>query len=277
MSTERELARSDTQDDGVLRQLRREGILGPFRVGDWCAATDIGRVRGENEDRWRAVDDTLFVVADGMGGRPGGGLAAEVAVDVAATFGRGMTEASGPELAARANRAVLQVAEAQGLDRAGTTLVVLAAHRTHVVVLGVGDSRAYRHRAGELDQLTRDHTVRAEFLEAGIALEQAERANIRLDALTSHIGRRSEFGITSHTCSYSIAAGDRFLVCTDGIHGQLTPADIGRSLAGPTCADAAHDLLARARAAGGADNATAIVVEFSMADGRSGGGIDGGA
>jgi serine/threonine protein phosphatase PrpC len=221
--------------------------------------------RRDNEDRWRCVDDALWMVADGIGGRPGGALAAEVAVDATATFGRRMDEASAPELADRVNRIVAQVAEAQGYARAGTTLVVMAAHANRVVALGIGDSRVYRCRAGDLEQLTRDHTVRAELAAAGATAGQAGRSGLDLEALTSYLGRRSDFRVTSHSSSYSIMDGDRFLLCTDGVHGQLGRGEIAEALQRPTCADAADGLLERALAAGGTDNATAVVVEFSSA------------
>ncbi len=266
MADRRDDDTTPTEEDGLLDQLRRDGILGPFVVADWAGDSDVGSVRSENEDRWATVADTLFAIADGMGGHRGGALAAATAIDVVRHHGAGMTEASAAGLAARANSAVLHAGEQADVDQLGTTLVTLAAHRNHAVVLSVGDSRAYRFRGGELEQLTRDHTVRNELIASGVPLEVAERSKIRLDALTSHIGRSSDLPIAAHVASYSVMAGDRFLLCTDGVHGQLDQETMERSLTLAPCTAAVDDLLARARHAGGRDNATAVVVEFARAE-----------
>ena len=250
-----------TEEDGVLDQLRRDGILGPFAVTDWSAGSDVGLTRTANEDAWDVTNDRLFVVADGIGGHDGGALAARTAVETMTRFGDGMTEASGRELAARTNRAVVDAGLLAGIERLGTTLVALAAHRTHVVVLNAGDSRVYRVREGELEQLTRDHTVRNELLASGVPLEMAEQSRMRLDALTSFMGRDGDLP-TMQIASYSVMAGDRFLLCTDGIHGQIDPLAITAALDAESCEGVVRQLLQLARGRGGRDNATAIVVEF---------------
>lgn len=254
-----------TEDDGLLDQLRRDGVLGPFRVSDWAGDTDTGTVRPENEDTWRAVDGLLFVAADGVGGHAGGALAATTATEVLIAHGVDLTEARAGELAARANSAVVAAGAAAGTPRLGTTAVMLAVHRNHVVVMSVGDSRAYRSRDGDLELLTRDHTVRDELIASGVPIEAAERSNIRLDALTAYLGRNIERPVV-HAASYSVMAGDRFLLCTDGVHGQIDEHRITEALLGATCADAVAGLLRAARGEGGRDNATAVVIEFQRAE-----------
>lgn len=255
-----------TEEDGLLDQLRHDGILGPFRVADWSGGTDVGTVRARNEDAWDVLDDRLFVVADGIGGHEGGEVAARAAVDNVLAGGDGFTEANASEIAARANTAVRHAGLSAGFETFGTTIVALAAHRHHVVVLGVGDSRAYRIREGELEQLTRDHTVRNELLASGVPLERAQESNIRLDALTSSLGRGDEAPVV-HAASYSVMAGDRFLLCSDGVHGQVSADRIVAAMTKGTCEQAAASLLSAARDGGGRDNATAIVIEFDMANG----------
>ena len=259
-----------TEQDGVLDQLRREGILGPFVVVDSAGGSDIGLTRAINEDAWCIVADSLFVVADGIGGHEGGALAASTAVKSVTEYGVGMTEVSGRALAASVNRAVVEAGERTGLDQLGTTLVVVAAHRNHVVVLSAGDSRVYRMRGGELEQLTSDHTVRNELVESGVPLEMARQSNIRLDALTSYMGRHVD-NPTIHLASYSVMAGDRFLMCTDGVHGQLTSEVITLTMTAGSCGEIIDALLQRARDAGGRDNATAVVVDFdNLTEGEDG-------
>jgi PPM family protein phosphatase len=252
---------TSTEEDGLLDELRREGIIGPFVVSDWAADSDIGLVREENEDRWR-VAGTTFVVADGMGGQSAGALAAETAVEVAERFDGPLSEASAKELCALANGEVISAGDRFGVPTLGTTLVVLSAQRNFVVVLSVGDSRVYRLRAGELELLTRDHTVRNELLSSGVDLDVAERSNLRLDALTSYIGRRSDHPLVSHIASYSVMHGDRFLLCTDGVHGQLETEAIEQTMGATDCRSAVATLLRSARQVGGRDNSTAVVVEF---------------
>lgn len=251
-----------TEDGGLLDSLRAQGILGPFRVADWSALTDTGLTRPANEDRYRADPAFGAVVADGMGGHDGGALAAEVTVDVAFPRLPGLGEASARELVERVNADVVRAGAERGVTRLGSTLVVLSIHRTHVVVVHVGDSRAYRLRDGELEQLTRDHSVRAQLDAAGIPLTAAEQAHVRLDALTAHIGQPDQFVPTYQAATFSVMGGDRFLLCTDGVHGQLGADAIRRALGASTCAAACRTLVGAARAAGGRDNATAVVLEF---------------
>jgi len=254
-----------TENDGVLAQLRAEGMLGPFVVADWSANSDIGLVRSGNEDRWGHVDTALFVIADGVGGNAGGEVAAATAVGSALASGVGMTETLGQDLVARANSAVLHAGDIHGFPKLGTTLVVLGMHENHVVVVSVGDSRAYRLRAGELQQLTRDHTVSNELLASGVSLDAARGSRIRLDALTSFIGLRSDFAVPAHITSHSVVAGDRFLLTTDGVHSYVDYETIARSVGLPSCAEAVDSLLTHAREAGGRDNATAVVIDLQQA------------
>lgn len=252
-----------TEEDGLLDQLRADGILGPFAVTDWAASTDIGLRRPVNEDAWGSDGRTVFVVADGIGGHEGGRLAALSAVDAALVDAVGMSEASAGDVAARVNGAVVRAGAAAGIPDLGTTLVVLVVHRHHVTVLSVGDSRVYRLRDGEVELLTRDHSVRNELIASGVPFERATELNIRLDALTSFIGRMTAHPVACHIASYSIMDGDRFLMSTDGLHGQVEMTSIESMLSLPSCEDSAQALVAAARDAGGHDNATAVVMQFA--------------
>jgi len=252
-----------TADDGLLRQLRASGILGPFEVDDWAGGTETGQVRQRNEDRWGHVGTTTYVLADGVGGNAGGELAAQTAVEVVLKSTDVLTEASAGELVVRANGAVLHAAELNDLSRPGSTLVVLAVHENHVIVVSVGDSRAYRFRDGELEQLTRDHSVRNELLASGVSLELIKDRQIRLNALTSYIGLRSYFAIPINVASFSVMAGDRFLLCSDGVHGQVTQEAMVDAMSLESCDDCVTSLLNLANEAGGRDNATAIVLELN--------------
>ena len=255
-----------TAEDGMIAQLRRDGVLGPFHVVDWAGATDEGLVRHRNEDRWRESDGSVFVLADGMGGHEGGSIAAEVASDIAAANAAGMTEASAPELTEVVNAAVVQAGLERSLPQLGTTLVVVSAHSNHVVVLSIGDSRVYRFRDGALEQLTEDHTVRNELIAAGVPLEKAAESKIKLNALTAHIGKQRTGFVPYQVESYSVNDGDRLLLCSDGVHNQVSDADVAAAMCLQPCSASADRLVDLARTAGGRDNATAVVVEFARTE-----------
>ena len=261
-----------TVDDALLDQLRRDGIIGPFAIDDWSSAVDVGLVRTHNEDRAYADPLGVFAVADGLGGRSGGALAADTAIAMVAAGAAGITEPAVGELLDRIRTAIIAVGRTAGHDQLGTTLVVLATHHNHVVIAGVGDSRAYRCRERELEQLTVDHDVRSELLASGVTAEQAAGSGLRLDALTAHLGPRAPHPVRSHVASYSVMAGDRFLLCTDGVHRQVPHDEVTSIVTGAgTCASGVDDLLAAARGAGGRDNAAAVLIQFERVVERGGG------
>lgn len=249
-----------TEEDGLLDQLRRDGVIGPFRVCDSAGGSDVGLHRKLNEDAWIDAAGRLFAVADGLGGHEGGEVASGAVVEAMGAY-VGFVEADADSIVKELNQRVVVAGRAAGLTGLGTTLVAVSVHRSHVVVLNVGDSRVYRFRQRELDLLTTDHTVRNELVASGVPLEAAARSNVRLDALTSHLGRATEEP-AKQAASYSVMAGDRFLLCTDGVHGQIEHEDIARLLSGGTCRDSVAALLDLARVNGGRDNATAIVIDF---------------
>lgn len=255
---------STTRDDEFVEALRRQGVLGPFVVTDWAAATDTGLVRKVNEDRWMADPALGFVLADGMGGHAGGEVAAELTVATTFAMLDQLAESTARIVVAHANRAVTDYGDRNALPKLGSTLCALAARRTHVVIVNVGDSRVYRWRTGEIEMLTTDHSVRAELMTAGVPLEEANRSHVRLDALTSFIGRRPELVPPFRVASFSVVNDDRFLLCSDGVHRQLTLDQIQSALGATSCRISVDRLIEGARAAGGFDNATAVVAKFEF-------------
>ncbi len=255
-----------TEEDDLLAQLRAEGILGPFEVSDWAGLTDVGQVRSNNEDRWDHVGANLFVVADGVGGNAGGERAAEIVAHGAVANGSALTESGAPALVAAINAAVVNAGDVEGLPKMAATMVLASLHENHMVIVSVGDSRIYRMRDGELELLTRDHNVKNELLASGVPLEAAKESRIRLDALTSFMGTRSDFAIPANVATHSIMAGDRILLSSDGVHDQVTAEQIRASLGLPKCQHAVEALIATANVAGGKDNATAIVFQLDRVE-----------
>jgi type VI secretion system protein ImpM len=240
--------------------------LVPPAAAHWqsAAISNVGCVRDENQDAFvERADDGLWMVADGMGGHQGGKLASQlvaervqrVAVtgDVAA-IARDLTTAILGANADLRNRGE----EQPGFD-GGTTVVALCVHGEQGIALWAGDSRLYRLRGGELKQLTRDHSVAEE---AGCA----EGAGIASDdghMLTRAVGGADLLALEE--LRLDIRPGDRLLLCSDGLYGELTSEDIAARLAAPDCTAATQSLVALALERGGADNATAVVIAV---DGR---------
>ncbi|MGD2046004.1 MAG: protein phosphatase 2C domain-containing protein [Gemmatimonadota bacterium] len=255
--------------------------------------TDVGRARRRNEDSLSLLPELgVAVVADGMGGHPGGDVASRIAAGTAA--GVLEQELSAPKKAdgdrtalfeKAMARSVLQAHEAiraQGreepdLDGMGTTITALAVDpESDTYVVGhVGDSRAYRFRAGELTQLTRDDTWVQERVDARqLTLEQA-RVHPMGHLLTQCLGL--EDTPVPHIIHDTVELGDVYLLCTDGLVGMLEdPALVeilGRELGTNGTAPsedretaALKALVAAANAAGGHDNITAILVGIGPAN-----------
>lgn len=256
-----------TQDPAMLAELRMAGLLGPLLVSQWFGSSTMGSVRAVNEDRWGHVESDLFVVADGMGGREGGEFAAQAVVDASCRHGRIESSAHADELVADVNEHVVEAGRLHGVHALGSTMVSLSFGDGRLLLISIGDSRVYRRRNNELELLTRDQNVRSDLLDAGVALATLQSSSLRLDALTSYLGRADGEPATAGVTTFSLQPGDRFLACTDGVHGQLRSSDINAALSSGSCEDAVMRLLESADRAGGRDNATAVVIDISLGGG----------
>lgn len=233
-----------------------------------AAATHVGHVRDLNEDSY-LVRDGLFVVADGMGGHDGGELASAAVVD---TFHQAWEERNGAlelprlqEWLTQANRAVYDIAE----GRAGTTLTlltnVLNQGTQQLVVANVGDSRTYRYRANDeaFIQLTQDHSAVAEMVRLGQLTAAEAREHPARNVITRAVG--SNLRLLADVVLLDAEVGDRFLLCTDGLTGEVEDQEIGLTLASAaTVQDAADQLVELALDADGSDNITVLVAEVTQ-------------
>jgi len=257
-----------TENVTVLRELAAALAALPLGVVDWGAATTPGTRRRVNEDTWGARRG-LFAVADGMGGRGGGALAARVAVD------RFLQRAAGDRsdwrtILHRVNDDVLQAAAEHGIGDVGTTLLAAFVGGPLVTIVHVGDSRAYRlstQRDGRLDVLTDDHNVRTELLAAGLDVGDYRAAGVALHGLTSFVGIEHEV-LRVDTLAVPVRAGDRILLCTDGVHRQLDDDRLRHELRAPGARAAAERLVREADRLGGRDNATAVVIDVGVVEAR---------
>ena len=232
----------------------------------WGGATDQGRIRANNQDAMYA-DSGLFVVADGMGGHQGGEVAANLAVRTVAKADR-ESLAQLRDGIIEANRVVHETAIDQPeLHGMGTTLTALAVSREaespQFVILNVGDSRVYRHRAGQLEQLTEDHSYVAELMRRGELDEDAAAVHPYRNMLTRAIGVHAEVEIDEWLLDP--VAGDRFILCSDGVTNELDDSEIAEQLAlEQDPSTTAKALVGLANDRGGRDNSTVLIVDVRV-------------
>ena len=238
------------------------------------AATDVGRVRQINEDRFLA-DERLFAVADGVGGHQAGEVASQTSVEtLLRAFEDGEHTTEGLVAAVEAaNSAVWQLAQGSREKRGmGTTLTALALVQENgedqLALANVGDSRAYMLQGGELIQLTDDHSLVEELVRDGKLTPAEALTHPQKSIITRALGMEPVIKVASW--EITPYAGDRILLCSDGLTNELSDERIAstlRQLADPQ--EAAHDLVRQARAAGGSDNITVVVVDVVDDSGRS--------
>lgn len=227
------------------------------------ASSDRGQVRAENQDSYLLMDHA-FVVADGMGGANGGATASKMAVEVFETSLGDASDHTEVERALReANAAVHRLSrEDATLKGMGTTfvgVVIDGDNQDHLTLINVGDSRAYILRGSEFIQLTLDHSWAEEMIRAGKINESDPASIASRHVLTRVVGVASE--VESDMWSIVVEAGDRLILCSDGVTNELADPEIATILAqGTTAQSTAEALVAGAVAAGGLDNATAVVI-----------------
>jgi len=225
------------------------------------AATDIGQVREGNEDSFLVVAP-LYAVADGMGGHRGGEVASSLALETV----QGMFERHEGSLAdqvVEANRAVFDRSQNdRSVSGMGTTLTAALVDGSRVHLVHVGDSRAYLLRGGELAQLTEDHTlVHRMVMEGEISQEEAETHPHR-SILTRALG--VDESVQVDESDVELSEGDRLLLCTDGLTGMVPEGQIREILLESTDPQEAVETLVKvANRAGGIDNITAVILDFS--------------
>ena len=235
--------------------------------------TDIGRRRSANEDCY-ALDAELgvYLVADGMGGHTAGKVASELAATAAVRAVRALAGANA-SLAeklrysvAASNRAIFEAARAKPeLAGMGTTLVALLAGGERLALAHVGDSRAYRVRAGGIRQLTDDHSLVAELVRRREISESAARGHPHRHVLTRALGVRP--AVEPDLVELTPAEGDVFALCSDGLTGLVRDEEIARAINTGGDLDAVCEVLVDlANERGGEDNITILLVRCEKAD-----------
>ena len=244
----------------------------------WGGATDVGRVREKNDDQY-LLASPLFAVADGMGGARGGDVASITAVEALKAAFDGKTSADDlVEAVKAANRAVYEKAGSRQLRGMGTTITALAllpgaeddegGKAEEFAVVNVGDSRAYMLRDGELQQLTDDHNVPGELLRRGELTAEQAAVHPQRNLVTRVLGIEDEVEVD--VWQLLPYAGDRFLLASDGLFGEISDDDVATVLRTESDPDAAaRKLVDMARDAGGHDNITVVIVDVVDDGGRA--------
>ena len=231
------------------------------------AGSDVGRMRSGNEDSY-FCGQTVFAVADGLGGHQGGEVASAAAVEPLTRLdGREFTE---PSEAAEALATAIREANQSILDRAagdpalygmGTTVTAAAvAGDGQLQLAHVGDSRAYRLREGALDQLTTDHTVVGELVRRGRLTPEQAAIHPERSILTRAVGLDPRVPVDLPD-PLELRSGDQLLLCSDGLTEAVSDDRIAQLLsAAPDGQAACRSLIDAANDAGGPDNITVVLV-----------------
>lgn len=225
--------------------------------------SDVGRKRSNNQDSILLSPDLqLFAVADGMGGHSGGEVASALAVR---TLERAFAELKIPEVPLRlreaiqlCNRMIFEQAfsnpQLQGM---GTTLTASAFDGANLYIGQVGDSRLYLCRDGQLFQITEDHSQVYELLKAGL-IQEDQLHSVQRNVITRSVGYERHVVVDMFT--RQAQAGDRYLLCSDGLSGMVSGEQIAQILTNFDVDRAAFNLVELANINGGEDNISAIVL-----------------
>jgi protein phosphatase len=236
------------------------------------AAVDTGRARSNNEDSVATDSEmSLAVLADGMGGYNAGEVASNMATSfIQIELGRWLRQASSQASDAEvrramdicvenANRAIFNAANTNPQYAGMGTTLVVAVFRGKRLLLGhVGDSRGYRLRGGRLQQLTRDHSLLQEQIDAGLITQEQAAFSINKNLVTRAVGVEDTVLLDTHV--HEVIPGDVYLICSDGLSDMLNDGGITQLLLGQEALPStAQALIDAANDAGGRDNISVVL------------------
>jgi len=234
---------------------------------DLWAQSHTGHKRKTNQDRFlvRELEDCriLLAVADGMGGEAGGDIAAQMVIDDldAIMIGTGRYEHDLTQILSKANEKIRQRArENPDLEGMGTTATVVVVSQDTAYWSHVGDSRLYHFHTGSLTQVTTDHTFVQDLVADGtLSQKEADRHPLR-NVLDQCVGCGS---LKAESGRFKVMAGDRLLLCSDGLIKHVSDDSIKAVLAKGNARQSVQELIDQALHAGGKDNITVVIMDIS--------------
>lgn len=243
---------------------------------DCYGLSDIGLIRTNNEDIWTSLENYgFFAIADGMGGHKSGEVAAKEAI----TFVRSSIEefflflqknCTLVELSAlfklsieNANSWVYGLGQKrEEFHGMGTTLCTLLFHKNSIIYSHVGDSRIYRYRRKNLQQLTSDHSLKNKLISKGKFVDRSNREFPYKNVLTRAIGTHSDVEVKTHIAPVNV--NDVYLMCSDGLTDFVSNEDISQALShGQSIKETTQSLIEQAKKKGGCDNITVVMIKVS--------------
>ena len=238
-----------------------DAVSGSNEFISWGARSDVGLVRGHNEDSF-LLRTPLFMVSDGMGGHAAGEVASSIAVETVGEQAPGTADdvLLGAAVEA-ANMAVIEASE-QGIGKPGMgcTATAVLIEKNRMAVAHVGDSRAYVLRQGTLVRVTHDHSYVEELVDSGQITADEARTHPSRSIITRALG--SDPDMYADHFSLEVNDGDRIILCSDGLSSMISDAEIeSLAVSSATPQQAADNHVAAALTAGGADNVTVVVVD----------------
>ncbi len=234
------------------------------------ARSEVGLHRNGNEDS-ALINGVLIAVADGMGGHAGGEVASKVAITTLAQI---LPLLNNDEMDPESledfllgslleiDHEIANTADADDrLSGMGTTLTSIALYRQKAYVLHAGDSRAYRLRGKEFIQITKDHSVVQELIDSGSITEAEAATHPQRSVLTNVL--MGQGNITPLLIQYDLKAGDKFLICSDGLNNVVSNSEIHKIL---NEEDALNKLISLTYERGAPDNVTIVIAEVGAGD-----------
>ena len=227
----------------------------------WVSRTHVGNVRPTNQDTV-ILGQNLYGVADGMGGHLAGDIASRMTGELLTEALKGLQPRT-DTLTQCISDINAQVFSRQLTDESlrgmGTTLTVMWEGPESVFLAHIGDSRAYLLRDGDFRQITRDHSMVAELVRAGLLTEEEAAVHPYRHMITRAVG--TDPAVEADVEAVDKVPGDRWLLCSDGLSGCVPNADMAEILAQYSLQEAADRLLQLALTRGGQDNITLVLTE----------------
>ncbi|MBN4064534.1 serine/threonine-protein phosphatase [Dehalococcoides mccartyi] len=260
------MANSATQFVSLSSDESTAGSIGRI---SYAGSSSTGRVRATNQDSYGlAISDSspvIFAVADGMGGHAGGDVASSTVISLLI---ESVNEINSENIKSSAQYLISQMNEELGRIQTkslqyqglGTTLSTIIIDGSDLWTVHIGDSRIYRLRNQALTQITKDHSWVQEQIDAGRLDEADALSHPRRNLITRVLGTAGNS--VADITSYEIEIGDRYLLCSDGVHGVIPTAEILEALQIGELQQSTEMLMHRAEQAGSPDNVTVLIVDI---------------